>query len=92
MRGNRITPDEKTDCRWIAISVKDNGIGMSPEMVENLFKLDSQVNRKGTKGEPSTGLGLILCKRFIEKQGGRIRVESKEGKGSTFSFTIGSGD
>jgi PAS domain S-box-containing protein len=80
------------DVKFVEISVKDTGIGMSREIVDNLFKLDSQTNRLGTNGEPSTGLGLILCKGFIEKQGGRIRVESEAGRGSTFHFTVPSGN
>jgi signal transduction histidine kinase len=61
---------------------------MSKEMIDNLFRLDTDTNRKGTEGEPSTGLGLILCKEFIEKHGGKLWAESKEGKGSTFYFTL----
>jgi PAS domain S-box-containing protein len=72
----------------VEVSVTDTGIGMSPEIVHNLFRLDGQIDRKGTRGEPSTGLGLILCKGFIEKHGGRIWVESQEGAGSVFYFTI----
>ncbi len=72
----------------VEISVKDSGIGMSCLMVENLFRLDVKTNRLGTEGEPSTGLGLMLCKEFVEKHGGKIWVESKEGKGATFYFTI----
>lgn len=72
----------------IKITIRDNGIGMNPSIVENLFRLDAQTNRKGTEGEPSTGLGLIICKDFIENQGGNIRVESEEGKGSTVHFTV----
>jgi len=87
-KGNIFISAEKTDDKSIQISVKDTGIGMNDEILGNLFKLDTQTNRKGTKGEPSTGLGLILCKGFIEKQGGRIRVESEEGKGSVFHFSI----
>lgn len=67
------------------------GIGMSKEMVENLFMIGVQSNRKGTEGEPSTGLGLIICKDFVEMLGGKIWVESEEGKGSTFYFTIPAG-
>ncbi len=72
----------------VEISIKDTGIGMNNAMVDHLFRLDSQINRNGTDGEPSSGLGLALCKEFIEKQGGKIWVESKEGKGSIFYFTI----
>ncbi|MEI7501240.1 MAG: ATP-binding protein [Bacteroidota bacterium] len=57
-------------------------------MVDNLFRLDIQTSRKGTEGEPSTGLGLIICKDFIDKHGGKIWVESEEGKGSTFCFML----
>ncbi len=72
----------------VEISIKDSGIGISPEMKSNLFRLDGQTNRKGTAGEPSTGLGLIICKDFIEKHGGKIWLESEVGKGSVFSFTM----
>jgi signal transduction histidine kinase len=72
----------------IHLSVKDTGIGMSSSLIEGLFRIDGLSSRRGTEGEPSTGLGLLLCKEFIEKHGGKIRVESEEGKGSTFSFTL----
>jgi ligand-binding sensor domain-containing protein/signal transduction histidine kinase len=70
------------------ISVSDSGIGMNPSMLEKMFRIEEKINRKGTKGEPSTGLGLILCKEFVEIHSGSIRVESKEGQGSVFYFTI----
>jgi len=70
----------------VEISVKDTGIGISPEMIGNLFRLDVQTNRLGTEGEPSSGLGLLLCKEFIEKHGGKISVESAVGKGSEFKI------
>jgi signal transduction histidine kinase len=73
---------------FIEISIKDTGIGMSKEMVDNLFRLDENTNRRGTEGEPSTGLGLIICKDFIEKHGGKIWVESEEDKGSRFIFIL----
>ena len=74
--------------RMVEIVVKDSGIGMNHMMLENLFRIDVQTRRNGTEGEPSTGLGLLLCKEFIEKLGGFIRAESEEGKGSTFFITV----
>lgn len=70
------------------ISVSDSGIGMSSMQIDTLFQMDFKQNRKGTEGEPSTGLGLMLCKEFIEKHSGKIWVESEVGKGSTFYFTL----
>jgi len=72
----------------ITLAVKDNGIGIPAEMLNSIFLIDSSNKTKGTDGELSTGLGLILCKEFVEKHGGKIWVESEEGKGSTFYFTI----
>jgi PAS domain S-box-containing protein len=72
----------------IEVTITDTGIGISNAMIENLFRLDVQTNRKGTEGESSSGLGLLLCKEFIEKHGGKIWVESEEGKGSAFHFVI----
>jgi PAS domain S-box-containing protein len=74
--------------KTVEISVIDTGIGMNDEMVDNLFRLDVQTNREGTNGEPSTGLGLMISKDFIEKQGGKLWVKSEEGKGSDFKFTL----
>jgi len=72
----------------VEISIRDTGIGMNKRMIDNLFLLDEQTNRKGTDGEPNTGLGLIICKDFIEKHGGQLWVESEEGQGTIFYFTI----
>ena len=72
----------------IEINISDTGIGMSADLKNRLFILNEKINRKGTEGEPSSGLGLLLCKEFIEKHGGKIWAESEEGKGSTFSFTL----
>jgi PAS domain S-box-containing protein len=74
-------PDGKT-----LFSVTDSGIGMSKEICSNLFSFDAKNNRVGTNGEPSSGLGLYLCKEFVENHSGHIWVESEEGKGSTFRF------
>ncbi|MEI7725253.1 MAG: hybrid sensor histidine kinase/response regulator [Bacteroidota bacterium] len=86
--GKIIVSAKPSDNNFIEISIRDSGIGMNKEMIDNLFKLDELSGRKGTEGEPSTGLGLIICKDFIEKHGGRIWVDSEEGKGSTFYFTL----
>ena len=72
----------------VEISVQDSGIGITPEMKKNLFKFMSVNNRKGTEGEPSTGLGLVVCKDFAEKMGGNLDVESVPDSGSRFFFTL----
>jgi PAS domain S-box-containing protein len=72
----------------IEIRITDTGIGMTPGLKSRLFMLNEKTSRKGTEGEPSSGLGLLLCKEFIEKHEGSIWVESEEGKGSTFAFSI----
>jgi signal transduction histidine kinase len=76
----------------VEISVKDTGIGMEKNILDNLFRLDVNTCRKGTEGELSTGLGLLLCKDFIEKHGGKLLIESQEGMGSTFYFSVPMGD
>ncbi len=72
----------------IMVSVSDNGVGISKTNIEKLFRIDQKYTTSGTNREQGTGLGLLLCKEFIEKHGGHIRVESLEGIGSTFSFTL----
>ena len=61
---------------------------MSQETIDKLFRIDTQVTTPGTNHETGTGLGLILCKEFVEKHGGKIWAESEIGKGSAFYFTI----
>ena len=77
-----------TDDPSIEITVKDTGIGMSQKMMDDIFRIDIQTARKGTEGELSTGLGLLLCKEFVVKHGGKIWVESLVGAGSTFKVSI----
>lgn len=72
----------------VEISVKDTGLGIEPEIQSKLFDLSKSISTKGTENEKGTGLGLILCKEFIEKHGGEIRVESEPGKWSNFIFTL----
>jgi len=82
-----ISATKKTD-NSTEIAVRDTGIGMNKELISRLFLLNEKTNRNGTDGEPSTGLGLLLCKEFIDKQNGKMWVESEVGKGSTFSFSL----
>ncbi len=77
-------PDEE----MLQISIEDTGVGMNDEILSKLFKIDEHVTTKGTEKEKGTGLGLILCKEFIEKHGGKIWAESILGEGSKFKFTI----
>ena len=86
--GGKISVTADKSDQYIMIKISDSGIGMTPELKNKLFQLNENTSRKGTEGEPSTGLGLLLCKEFIEKNGGKIFVESEVGKGSIFSFTV----
>jgi signal transduction histidine kinase len=70
------------------ISVMDNGVGISPENIQKLFRVDVHHSTSGTSEEQGSGLGLILCQEFVEKHNGKIWVESEINKGSTFKFTI----
>ena len=72
----------------ITISVEDTGIGMSEKQMDNLFRLSNNITMPGTSEEKGTGLGLILCKEFVDMHKGRIWAASKPREGSTFSFTL----
>lgn len=78
---------EQTD-HLFYVSVRDTGVGMNSDQLQNLFKLDKQVSTEGTEKEQGTGLGLILCKEFIEKNGGKLSVQSVLNQGSSFTFSI----
>ncbi len=80
-----MTECQETDCK---ICIEDNGIGIPEENISKLFDIEQQVNRKGTEKESGTGLGLILCKEFVEVHKGRIWAESQLNKGSKFCFTL----
>jgi signal transduction histidine kinase len=72
----------------VSVSVSDTGIGIAEEHISKLFRIDAKYKRLGTAHEKGTGLGLILCKEFVEHHGGKIWVESEAGKGSTFTFSL----
>jgi len=72
----------------LQITVSDKGVGIKPEILSRLFIHSADYHSKGTRGEHGSGLGLWLCKSFIEKQNGTIRVESKVGEGSRFIITL----
>lgn len=78
----------KRQKNFVAVSIIDNGIGIDNKMLKQLFKIDINISRNGTENEKGTGLGLILCKDFIERNGGTIKVKSKVNSGTTFTITI----
>jgi ligand-binding sensor domain-containing protein/signal transduction histidine kinase len=80
----RLNPGEKE----IEVCIVDEGIGITPEQMKKLFRIDEKFKSTGTAGEKGTGLGLIICREFVEKNGGEITVQSSPGKGSVFSFTV----
>ncbi len=84
----RVTVSAKQTENVCEVTVSDTGTGISPENLQKLFKIDSKFQKQGTDAEKGTGLGLILCKEFIEKHGGHIWAESRIGVGSDFKFTL----
>lgn len=87
-KGGRVTITAQASESLVEVAVTDTGIGMSSETMNKLFKIHEIDSKEGTEKEAGTGLGLLLCKTFIEKHGGKINVESELGKGSCFRFTI----
>ncbi|HZL10541.1 MAG TPA: ATP-binding protein [Prolixibacteraceae bacterium] len=86
--GEIITINAELKNNQIEISVSDKGKGMSEETINKLFKIDKHVSEPGTSNEKGSGLGLILCKDFIDRHNGLIWVESNPGEGSKFIFRI----
>ncbi len=70
------------------VTIRDNGVGINKDDIKKLFRIDENYKTKGTANEMGSGLGLLLCKEFVEKHGGQVWVESVEGKGSDFKFTV----
>lgn len=86
--GGEINIDAEEIAGNITISVSDNGVGIPLENQAKLFDISEVLTTKGTAKETGTGLGLLICKEFVEKHGGKIWVESEVGKGSNFKFTL----
>lgn len=86
-RGGKIIISSSKKKSETQISIADTGIGMNKDILNSLFEI-KPITRKGTENEPTSGLGLLICKELIKKHGGEIFVESEEGKGSTFSFVL----
>jgi len=86
--GGNITLEAKEKDKEFIFSVSDNGIGMAKNTIDKLFSITEKISVRGTNNEMGTGLGLVLCKEFIEKNNGRIWVESEVGKGSNFYFSL----
>ncbi len=82
-----VAPDS-TDAEIAEISVADTGVGISPENLDKLLKLNTHHSTKGTSNESGTGLGLMLCREMVEKNGGRIWIESELGQGTVVKFTV----
>jgi signal transduction histidine kinase len=86
--GGRILLSAKNAGNMVEISVTDNGVGISADKMNKLFCIECNVASYGTEGEQGTGLGLILCKEFMDKNSGTIRIDSEVGVGSTFTISI----
>jgi len=86
--GGRIKIKSRTTSRNVEVSVIDTGVGISEEKINSLFRIEKQVSTFGTNNEKGTGLGLILCKEFIDKHGGKIKVRSERKNGSEFKVIL----
>jgi len=82
----RLSEGEKN--KTAEVNIIDSGVGMEQEVVSKLFHIDEHHSERGTADEKGTGLGLIICKDFVERNGGTIHAESQPGKGSKFIFTL----
>ncbi len=86
--GSSVIIDIKEDSEFVEVSVSDEGIGMTPEDIHSVFQIGKKFTTNGTADEKGTGLGLLLCKEFVEKLGGELNIKSKPGAGSRFSLTL----
>ena len=86
--GGQIDINAEKNHTNVTITISDNGIGIEPNNLTKLFDISQIQTTIGTAEEKGTGLGLVLCKQFVEKHGGKIWAESEHGKGSEFKFTM----
>ena len=91
MNGGMVTVSAECEYDEIIISIIDTGIGISKDDMDKIFRIDMQHTTLGTDDEKGTGLGLIICRELVEKNGGKIWIESESGKGTKFFFTVPKG-
>lgn len=87
-KGGRIIIDSEANDKILTVNVTDNGVGIRPEALGKLFDIANIQTTRGTSEEGGTGLGLLICREFVEKHGGKIGAESEPGNGSTFRFSL----
>jgi signal transduction histidine kinase len=86
--GGKVRISAAHNNEFVEVSVSDTGVGICEKDLSKLFQIDVKYQQTGTAGEEGTGLGLILCKELIEKNGGSLSLESEIGKGTTVMFTL----
>lgn len=86
--GGKIVFESEYKLPYVYIKITDNGVGIPAEMINDLFRVDVVKSTLGTNQEKGTGLGLVICKEFVEKNNGSIKVESKLNEGTTFTLTL----
>jgi len=87
-QGGQITIKATPRGNWVEMTVRDTGVGISPEVLKKMFKFENISSNSGTNGEKGHGLGLLICQEMVQKMHGKIWVESKLGEGSCFFFTL----
>jgi signal transduction histidine kinase len=86
--GTTIVLASRTEDEYALLTVKDFGMGMPADLLANLFLLGARTSRPGTKGERGSGLGLLICKEFAERNGAKLWAESQPGQGTTFTVQV----
>ncbi len=89
--GGCVTVSSQVAADVVSVTVADTGVGLSPTQLENLWRMNKAATTQGTSGEKGTGLGLLLCKKFVEMNDGKLTVISHPGQGTTFTFTLPGG-